>query len=66
MYANAQSYVHIGEGYSEEFEVKIGVHQGSVLYKGKEKLPRSQTDRAGHESPGEDCGWPHQTVGVNR
>ena len=31
MYANAQSHVHVGEGYSEEFEVKIGVHQGSVL-----------------------------------
>ena len=23
--------VHVGEGYSEEFEVKVGVHQGSVL-----------------------------------
>ena len=31
MYANAQSHVHVGEGYSEEFEVKVGVHQGSVL-----------------------------------
>ena len=31
MYANLWSRVHIGEGYSEEFEVKIGVHQGSVL-----------------------------------
>ena len=31
MYANAWSRVHVGEGYSEEFEVKIGVHQGSVL-----------------------------------
>ena len=30
MYANARSYVHIGEGYSEEFEVKVGVHQGLV------------------------------------
>ena len=29
MYANAQS--HVGEGYSEEFEVMVGVHQGSVL-----------------------------------
>ena len=28
--------------------------------------PRSQADRAGHESPGEDCGRPHQIVGVNR
>ena len=33
---------------------------------GKGQLPRSQADRAGHESPGEDCGWPHQTVGVSR
>ena len=31
MYANARSHVHVCEGYSEEFEVKVGVHQGSVL-----------------------------------
>ena len=31
MYANARSRIHVGEGYSEEFEVKAGVHQGSVL-----------------------------------
>ena len=31
MYANAWSPVHVGEGYSEEFEVKVGVHQDSVL-----------------------------------
>ena len=31
MYANAWSHVRVGEGYSEEFEVKVGVHQGSVL-----------------------------------
>ena len=31
MYANVRSRVHVGEGYSEEFEVKVGVHQGSVL-----------------------------------
>ena len=31
MYANALSCVRVGEGYSEEFEVKVGVHQGSVL-----------------------------------
>ena len=31
MCANARSHVHVGEGYSEEFEVKVGVHQGSVL-----------------------------------
>ena len=29
------------------------------------KLTQSQADRAGHESPGEDCGWPHQAAGVN-
>ena len=31
MYANARSRVRVGEWYSEEFEVKVGVHQGSVL-----------------------------------
>ena len=31
MYANVWSHVRVGEGYSEEFEVKVGVHQGSVL-----------------------------------
>ena len=31
MYANVRSRIHVGEGYSEEFEVKVGVHQGSVL-----------------------------------
>ena len=31
MYANAWSCVRVGEGYGEEFEVKVGVHQGSVL-----------------------------------
>ena len=30
MYSNARSCVRVGEGYSEEFEVKVGVHQGSV------------------------------------
>ena len=29
MYSNARSRVRVGEGYSEEFEVKVGVHQGS-------------------------------------
>ena len=31
MYANKRSCVRVGEGYSEEFEVKAGVHQGLVL-----------------------------------
>ena len=30
-YANARSRVRVGEGFSKEFEVKVGVHQGSVL-----------------------------------
>ena len=29
--ANAPSRVHVGEGFSQEFEVKVGVHQRSVL-----------------------------------
>ena len=31
MYANKRSHVRVGEGYSEEFKVKVSVHQGSVL-----------------------------------
>ena len=31
MCANARSLVCVGEGYNEEFEVKVGVHKGSVL-----------------------------------
>ena len=31
MYANEQSHVHVFEGYSEEFEVKVSVHEDSVL-----------------------------------
>ena len=31
MYANAWSRILVGEGYSEQFEVKAGVHQGLVL-----------------------------------
>ena len=31
MYENAWSRVSVIEGYIEEFEVKVGVHQGSVL-----------------------------------
>ena len=32
MYSNARSRVPVGEGYSEEFEVKVGVHQGLDWY----------------------------------
>ena len=31
MYANEQSHVHVCELYSEEFEVKVGVHQDWIL-----------------------------------
>ena len=31
MYANVQSRAHVGEGFSQEFEVKVKVQQGSVL-----------------------------------
>ena len=31
MHSNASSRVRVGEGYSKEFEVKVGVHKGSVL-----------------------------------
>ena len=31
VYANAWSRVRVSDGYSEEFEVKVGVHQGSRL-----------------------------------
>ena len=31
MNANTRSYVHVGEEYSEEFEVTVRVHQGFLL-----------------------------------
>ena len=31
MYPNGKSWVHVGEVYSKEFEVKVGVHQGSIF-----------------------------------
>ena len=31
MYANARSRAHVGEGFSQEFEVKVWVHQRSIL-----------------------------------
>ena len=31
MYKDVRSRVRVGSGYSEEFGVKVGVHQGSVL-----------------------------------
>ena len=40
MYANTWSPVRVGEGEGEEFEVKVGVHQGSVLIIVLEALSR--------------------------
>ena len=31
LYDGAKTRVRVGSAYSEEFEVKVGVHQGSVL-----------------------------------
>ena len=31
MNANKRSHVRVGEGYSEEFKVKVSVHQGFVI-----------------------------------
>ena len=31
LYANVGSLILVGEGYSEKFKVKVGVHPGSVL-----------------------------------
>ena len=31
MYKIMRGRVRVGSGYSEEFDVKVGVHQGSVL-----------------------------------
>ena len=31
LYKGAETRVRVGSGFSEEFSVKVGVHQGSVL-----------------------------------
>ena len=31
IYTNARSQFRVGESYSKEFEVKVWVHQGSIL-----------------------------------
>ena len=63
----AVAIIHDGKVPSDWEQSLIVCHykgKGEALERGK--LPQSQADRAGHESPGEDCGRPHQTVGVNR
>jgi len=31
LYKGAKTKVHVGDGYSDEFDVGVGLHQGSVL-----------------------------------
>ena len=50
--------------WEQSFIVCLYKGKGDALERGQ--LPRSQANRAGHESPGEECGRPHQTIGVNR
>ena len=60
MYANARSRVRVGEGYSEEFEVKVGVHQGSVLSPLLFIIVLEALSRVPLWGPlgGPLCGWP--------
>ena len=50
--------------WEQSFIVCLYKGKGEGLEKGQ--LSWSQADRAGYENPGEDCGRPHQPVGVNR
>ena len=54
----------VPSNWEQSFIVCLYKGKGDAL--GKGQLPRSRVDRAGYENPGEDCGRPHQTVGVNR
>ena len=49
--------------WEQNFIVCLYKERGGI---GKGQQLLSQADRAGHESPGKDCGWPHQIVSVNR
>ena len=67
MYANARNRVRVGEGYSEEFEVKVGVHQSSVLT----PLPSSLRLKPCHassalESPGKTSMLTYLLPSLNR
>ena len=72
----AAAIIHDGKvpsDWEQSFIVCLYKGKGDALergnYRGLKLTERSQADRAdraGHDSPGEDCGWPHQTVGVNR
>ena len=55
--------VHVPSDWEQSFIVCLYKVKGDALERGQ--LQRSQADRARHESPGEDCGWPHQTVSIN-
>ena len=54
----------IRDDWEQSFIVCLYKGKGGCI--GKGQLPQSQADRVGYENPGEDCGRPHQTVGVNR
>ena len=59
----AAAVIHDGKVPSDwEAEFHCLPLQGKVGCIGKGQLPVSQADRAGHESPGEYCGRPHQTI----
>ena len=62
----AAAIIHEGKVPSDGAEFHCLPLQGKVGCIGKGPLPWYQADRAGYENPGEDCGWPHQTVGVSR
>ena len=57
--------IHDGKVPSDWVQFHCLPLQGKGGCFGKRQLPWSQADRAGHESPGEDCRRSRQTVGVN-
>ena len=53
----------VPSNWEQSFIVCLYKGKGDALERGNY---RGQVDRAGHESPGENCGWPYQTSGVNQ
>ena len=63
----AAAIIHHGKVHSDweqSYTLSASTRVRGCIEKGK--LPRSQADRAGHESPREDRERPHQTVCINR
>ena len=63
----AAAIIHDGmvpSDWEQSFIVCLYKSKGDAT--GQGQLPWSHVDRAGHESPGEDCGQPYQTGGVSR